>query len=373
MEAWGWAGTSIILYDGERLTDAGREQIKAMQDHLGDSPNETISVPAAWLKDLFVQTPADKLEQYMSGLPIVVSGVVRENQDDNPKHRPPDHEIVKTAKQALRVETFRLTGRQTGVEIARNTRARQLTEAEAKNRAVQTIATATWRGGSDTPSKKIVSHFNGLIDRGRRLAATFFNVAQPQDLTIIEQADVLARKAEHGVEILDHIEQDNIARVRGMAWNEAQARVVHGAMAGWSESVRSNKPIGLADGNDLTNARPDRMTASALMKVAIAGDLNPADIHMNFQIERPRFAVGQLIGQMSRGGTIELQAAAAKILKRALATFATGRIETQADSCDILIADAALACYDPAYWSATLDRILDTGISERIAPKIQQN
>jgi len=182
MEAWGWAGINIILYDGERLTDAGREQIKAMQDHLGDDPSETISVPAAWLKDLFVQTPTDKLEQYMKGFPILVSGVARENHDDNPKHRPPDHEIVKTAKEALRIETFRLMGRQIGVEIARNTRARQLTEAEAKSRAMQTIAKAVWRGGPDAPSKKIVSHFNGLIDRGRRLAARFFNVAQPHSL-----------------------------------------------------------------------------------------------------------------------------------------------------------------------------------------------
>jgi hypothetical protein len=371
LEYLGRAGVNIIIYDLELLTDDGCAEIDALRAYVNDRPNAIMAVAAAWLNDLYIFAPEDQLARYRSGFPILIRGVAIESRDANPEHRPDDHETVKAAKDALKIETFRLSSRQFGVEIARNTRSRNLTDAEARDRAKQTIATAVWRGKLQATWKEKFARFKGLIDRGRRLVKAFFGISAPKVLVAVEKADVLARKNERGIATLDDIEDDNVARARGVAWNEDHARLAYGAMTGWIEGVRSDQPISLGDGNDLTNARPERITASALMKIAIAGDLNAADIHKNLLIEQPRFEVGRLVGRLSRGYTIELPPPAAKLLKSALVTFANGRIKTQADSCDILIADAALVCYDWPYWSATLDRILDTGMSARIPRRIQ--
>jgi hypothetical protein len=372
LERLGKAGFSIIVYDSDLLTDEGRAEIDTLLALMNGRPNAIMAVCAAWLNDLYIFIPEDQLARYKNGFPILIRGVAIESRDANPEHRPDDHETVKAAKNALKIETFRLSSRQFGVEIARNTRSRNLTDAAARDRAKRTIATAVWRGKPQPTWKEKFARFKGLIDRGRRLVKAFFGISAPKVLVAVEKANVLARKNERGIVTLDDIEDDNVARARGVAWNEDHARLVYGAMTGWIKGVRAGQPISVADGNALNNARPERMTASMLMKVAIAGDLNPSDIHKNLLIETTRFEAGRLIGQLSRGRTIELEPQVASIVKSALATYATREIEMQADSCDILIADAALVCYDPPYWSATLDRILETGVSERIPGRFQR-
>jgi hypothetical protein len=138
--------------------------------------------------------------------------------------------LVKAAKRALEIEAFRLTGRQTGVELARNARSRTLTEGEAEHRAKQTMGVAAYRDQVRLNLQKIVPTFdtimrlvNGLVDRGRRLVKAFFDIPAPKDLIAREQADVRARMHERGASILEHIEEDNIGRVRGVAWNRERA------------------------------------------------------------------------------------------------------------------------------------------------------
>jgi hypothetical protein len=370
LEAFGEAGTPVIVFDNLRLTEAGAQEVEKLRHHFRLQQIAIMPVPVEWLRELYVFAAPEALERHRDGFPILICGVEIEQREANPKNRPPDHGILRTAKAALEIETFRLAGRQAGVESARNTRARNLTKSEARDRAAQTIAEAVWRGGRHATLKEKMSRFKGLIDRGRDLIPGFFGVPAAKRLIDAEKADVLARKNEQGTAILGAIEHDNVTRAADMARNESQAHVFCDAMSAWSENLRFGEPISLSEGHDLTNARPERMTAPALMKVAIAGDLNPADIHKNLLIERPRFEVGSLIGRMFRGHSAEFGRSAAAILKSAMATVSMGTIRTQSDSCDVLLADAALACHDLAYWTETLDRIIETGFSERIPPKI---
>jgi hypothetical protein len=105
------------------------------------------------------------------------------------------------------------------------------------------------------------------------------------------------------------------------------------------------------------------------MKVAISGDLQPADIHKNLLVEKDRFAIGRLIGQLSRGRSVEIDARQAKILRHAIIKRGFGCLETQSDSMNYLLADAALTCQEIAVWMKTLDRIVATGQAEIIEPR----
>ncbi len=367
---------SLIIYDQRFMTDAGRTELEAIRTFLGDRPVETIDIPTEWLGKLYIFVPPDKLARYRNGFPIVGMVVYREDLALRQKHDRHDLDLVKIAKAALEVETFRLTGRQTGVEIARNTRSRNLTASEAEHRARQTIGVAAYRGKTKPKLHVIVPTFDtimrlvgGLIDRGRRKVVAFFGIPRPNDLIIAEKADVGARKNERGAGNLEYIEDDNIDRVRGMAWNRERAGVFADAMEHWVKRSASKKPITVASGEALTNAVAERMTPSALMKVAISGDLQPSDIHKNLLIEMPRFDVGRLIGQLSRGRPIEVDAQQAKILRLAIIKGGLGCLETQSDGMNFLLADAALTCCGPAAWMKTLDRIVSTGVAEQIQPQ----
>lgn len=368
--------TSVIIHDARFTTDAGRREIEAIRAFLDGRPITILNVPVEWLQRLYISVPPDQLGRYGNGFPIVIQGVQREDLLPREKHDRRDLDHVKAAKTALEVETFRLTGRQTGVEIARNTRARTLTANEAEHRAKQTIGVAAYRD-KNTPKlpmivptlDTIVRLVSGLIDRGRRKVAAFFGIKTPRDLIDAEKADVLARKNEHGAGTLEHIEEDNINRVRGLAWNRERAGLFASAMEYWVTRSSSNQPITHAGAVQLTNAVAERMTATALMKIAIAGDLQPSDIHKNLLIEQDRFQVGRLIGQLSRGRTIEVDANQARILRYAIIERGFGCLETQSDSMNYLLADTALTVFDMATWMKTLDRIVATGLAEEIQPR----
>lgn len=365
--------TNVIIHDRRFTTDACRKEIEDIRAALGDRPVATFNVPVEWLRKLYIFVPPDQLARYHNGFPIVIRGVEREDVEIRQKHDRHDADLVKSAKHALEIETFRLTGRQTAVELARNTRARTLTDSEAEHRAKQTMGVAAYREKIEPKFKITVPTFatmmslvNGLIDRGRRLVKAFFGIAAPNDLIVGEQADVRARMHEHGARILEHIEKDNIGRVRGTAWNRERAGLVTKAMETWTKRAAIEKPITISSGEDLTNALEERMTATALMKIAISGDLQPSDIHKNLLVEEDRFAIGRLIGQLSRGRPIEIDASQAKILRYAIIKRGFGCLETQSDSMNYLLADAALSCQDMAAWMKILDRIVATGLVEII-------
>lgn len=361
--------TNVIIHDQRFTTDTGHSDIEAIRAALGERPVETIDIPTEWLRMLFIFVPPDQLARYRNGFPLVIRGVDREDLAIRQKHDRHDGDLVKAAKQALEIETFRLTGRQAGVELARNTRSRTLTTSEAEHRARQTMGVAAHRGNAGAKLDTIMSLVDGLIDRGRRLVKTFFGIPAAKGLIADEKADVRARMHEHGAGILDHIQDDNIARVRGVAWNRERAGRITKAMEHWAERASFEKPITALSGKRLTNSVDERMTAPALMKIAIAGDLQPSDIHKNLLIEQDRFAIGRLIGELSRGWSIEIDAQQAKILRHAIIKRGLGCLETQSDSLNFLLADAALSCRDMATWMKTLDRIVATSRAETIQPK----
>jgi hypothetical protein len=370
--------TNVLIHDRRFTTDAGRSEIEAIRTALGDRPVATFNVPVEWLRRLFIFAPPDQLARYQNGFPIVIRGVEREDVEIRQKHDRHDVDLVKSAKNALEIETFRLTGRQTEVELARNTRARNLTDSEAEHRARQAMGVAAYREKVGPKLYIVVPAFdtimvlvNGLIDRGRRLVKAFFGIAAPNDLIVAERAAVRTRMQEHGVGVLEHIEEDNIGRVRRVAWNRERAGLFTKAMEAWTKRAADKKPVTVSSGRDVTNAVEERMTATALMKVAIAGDLQPSGTHKNLLIEEDRFAVGRLIGQLSRGRSIEIDARQARILRHAIIKRGFGCLETQSDAMNYLLADAALTCQDMATWMKALDRIVATGQAEIIQPRAE--
>lgn len=370
---------SLIIHDRRFTTDAGRSEIEAIRTALGDRPVETIDIPTEWLRKLYIFVPPDKLARYCNGYPIVIRGVEPEDLAIRQKHDRHDGDLVKAAKHALEIETFRLTGRQTAVELARNTRSRNLTTSEADHRAQQAIGVAAYRVKPTPKLHEVVPPFDtilrlvgGLIDRGRRKAPAFFGIRTPKDLIIAETEDVWAKKNEHGASHLNYIEDDNIGRAGWVAWNRERAGLFAKAMEHWVKRSASEQPITSSSGEDVTNAVTERMTAPDLMKIALSGDLQPTDIHKNLLIEMSRFEVGRLIGRLSRGQAIELDAQQAKLLRLALIKRGFGCLETQSDAMNFLLADAALTCLDMAPLMKMLDRIVSTGVAEQIRPAAKQ-
>jgi hypothetical protein len=177
--------TNVLIHDRRFTTDAGRSEIEDIRAALGDRFVATFNVPVEWLRRLFIFVPPDKLAQYRNGFPIVIRGVELEDVEIRQKHDRHDGDLVKSAKQAFEIEIFRLTGRQTAVELARNT----LTDSEAEHRARQTMGVAAYREKAGSKFKIIVPTFatimglvDGLIDRGRRLVKAFFAIPAPNDL-----------------------------------------------------------------------------------------------------------------------------------------------------------------------------------------------
>jgi hypothetical protein len=372
------ADSVLILHDGRFTIEAGRDEIEAKRILLRDRSCETIDIPIELLRKLFNFVPPEELARYGKGFPIVVMAVEREYLDIRQKHDRHDGDLVKAAKQALEIESFRLTGRQTGVELARNTRLRDLTSGEAEYRARQTIGVAAFRNPTKPGIYAIVPTFdtimrlvNGLIDRGRRLVATFYGIPTANELITAEKADVRTMMNERGARILEHIEQDNIGRVRGVAGNRDRAGLFVKAMESWIKRTVSKKPITWPSGVELTNAVAERMTATELMKIAISGDQQPSDVHKNLLIETLRFEVGRLMGRLSRGQAIEIDAQQARTLRLAIIKRGFGCLVTQSDSMNFLLADAALRCFGVVAWMKTLDRIVSTGIAEEIRPQAE--
>lgn len=358
-----------ILFDPERITDATADEINRIRVLYREEMMMVMPLPFERLQEMHVSAPPDQLKRYKLGLPILTSIVMREVHDKNPKYRPTDSAFVKKAKNALEVEIFRLTGRQAAVELQASSRRRNLTPSGALDRAKATIARAIWRGRNDPEDHRKKSRLEGLIDRGRRLAARFFGTQRAIDRWRDEGREVAGRVKAEGRTVLPVLEADNTERASGVSWNEEQAQIYSGAMGRWNASVQANRPINLDDGEKVTNAVEARMTAPALMKVAISGDFDPTTVHKNLLLERKKFEVGMLLGRLDRSCSINLSPEQATVLKRAIGTVRRERCETQADACDWLLVEAAAKSYPLEFWEPLLDRMLASGTSETVILK----
>jgi hypothetical protein len=366
LEHFGNAEMSSIIFDPERLTDTGIAEIEQLRELNWTKKLAIVPVPREYLERLFIPLAPDQRARYDDGFPVLIAPVFREDRDPNSQHRPVDNPVVAAAKNALKVEAFRLAGQQTAVELARKTRQRDLTFSGARDRARVLLAKAIWRGGADPHDEGKKLRLAGLIDRGRRIAAKFFGTKLPSDQLRIEARDVAERLRTHGPDILSVIEADTRDRARGMSWNEERAKTFSHAMSQWNAAARANGPIESVDAIDVTNAIATRMDAPALMKVAIAGGFDPTSVHKNYLFERPRFELGVLLGELSRKRPIEMTPKHAAVLEAAIATVRRRRFETHADHCDWLLVEAAERCGLPEFWEPLVDRIVASGIPETI-------
>lgn len=381
LEQLGLRGKPFAIVDNDLIDDAGQEEVYQLAHLLTPDELVVLVVPVAVQPIVLPVLAHDHCEILRAGRALVIFPVAVENREANAAHRPDDTQPVKAAKIALAAQAFRLLAAQKAVELARNNRARELTEEEIEERAKEAIGEAVWRDGRDPDGIGKARRLRGLIDRGRRQVAQFFGVEKPRDVGHAE-ADRIADRLGTSLpgsaerkEITANLDRDHREQARGLADHELRAVSHERAMAQWAASVREGRPIDVVDGRAVTNGNPTRQPAHALMRVAIDGDLNPADVHRNIETMREAFEVGRLIGQLSRGRSIELMPGHAELLIVCLHVFASqlhgsGKPETEADGCAWYLADAALRCHDLGSWNRIIARILETGTPETIEPRI---
>ena len=377
----GSRGEPFAIFDPALIDEAGESEMRELVRLMPTEEFVVLAVPVAVLPTLLPFLAPDHREMFWAGRPLVIAPIAVEEREANAAHRPHDTQPVKVAKAALEMQAFRLVSAQKAAELARNHRARLLTAAEANERAKDVIGEAVWRDGSDPEGNRRIDRVEGLIDRGRRLAAEFFGVAKPRDIGKAEADRVADRvgtslpgSAERA-KLTAALERDHREQARALADHEIRARVHEGATGRWSASVRDGRSIEVADGLDVTNGIATRQSAPTLMRVALGGELNPAEVHRNLETMREVFQVGMLIGRLSRRQPIELTPGQAKILIQSLDVFVSqlhgsGRPETEADGCAWYLADAALGCHDLGFWNETIARILETDSADTVAPRI---
>ena len=381
LQLLGSRGEPFAVFDPALIDEAGESEVRDLIRLMPTDEFIVLALPAVLLTTLLPFLAPDHRAMFLAGRALVIFPVPVENREANAAHRPDDTQPLKAAKIALAAQAFRLLTAQKEVEFARNNRARQLTEDAIEECAKEAIGEAVWRDGRDPDGIGKARRLRGLIDRGRRLAAQFFGVEKPRDVGHAEADRVADRLASslpgsaERKEITATLDRDHREQARGLADHELRAVAHERAMAQWSASVREGRPIDVADGRAVTNGNPTRQPAHVLMRVAIGGDLNPADVHRNLETMRYNFEVGRLIGLLNRGNSVELTAGHARILGRSLQVFesqvrGSGRPETEADGCDWYLADAALSCRDLGFWSETIARILETDATETVEPRV---
>jgi hypothetical protein len=381
LEFLGSWGQPFAIFDPALIDKVGESEVRELVRLMPTEELAVLAVPASLLPTLLPFLAPDHRAMFRAGRPLVIAPIAVDDREPNPRHRPVDTGPVQAAKTALAVQTFRLLSGQVAVEFARNNQARLLTDAEAIRRARDAITEAVWRDGSDPDGAGKAKRLKGLIDRGRRPAANFFGVENPRDVgqaemdRIAERLGTSSPGSAQRREITDALARDHLERAGGLADHEQRALRHERAMTRWSASLRAGEPIEFADGQDITNGIATRQSAPDLMRAAIDGDLNPAEVHRNLETMREVFQVGALIGRLSRRQAIELTPGQAKILIQSLDVFVSqlhgsGRPETEADGCAWYLADAALSCHDLGFWNTTVARILETGKPETVVPRV---
>ncbi|MET3889339.1 hypothetical protein ABIE41_000415 [Bosea sp. OAE506] len=381
LEQLGAVGRPFAIFDPDLMDSAGWAELPALGRSQPVGAILAVAVPAAVVPDLLPFLHHDHRQAFMQGRPIVINPIEVEMRDENRAHRPHDTERLKSAKTALAAHTFRIVSAQTAIELARSAEKNRAAAADAGKRARERVENAVWRGGNDPDGTGKMRRFDGLIDRGRRLALTFFGVERANDVTKAEEGRIADRIGPFNddptalEETAATLEREHVDQVRDLADHELRAQAHEGAMARWSASVRAGRPVEFADGLDVTNGTVTRQSAPTLMRLAIDGNLNPIEVNRNMETMREACEVGRLIGLLRKGQAIALTRGQAAILIQSLQVFisqlhGSGRPETEADGCDWYLADAALNCHDLSFWNRTIARILETGATETIEPMI---
>ena len=369
----------IVIYDPRSI---GEDIILEMCDiarHLGERPITSLGLYLESLDALSIVLPLDQRDSYAAGRPVVIYPVIREDREPNPTHRPVDTPAVKSAKRALAIGTYRLLAGQTEVELARVTRNREPSRAQARDLAVLTIGRAIWREGRDLHDDGKIKLVEGLVDRASRIVADFMGVKKP---THVSRADATRtreriRNAGRDVStIIGEIDEDHRDRASALFDNQVRAIAHDRAMERWSAAVRDGQPISRPQAIEICNGYSDRAPASELMRIAIAGDLNPADVHRNQETARMQFEVGRLLGRLRREQSITLSASHAQALAPTFNVFYRQRLEdgrpnlkSEKHACDYMLAEEALTYCDFRAWDEVLTRILATGVAEVLGGK----
>lgn len=380
LEQLGAVGRPFAIFDPDLIDPAGRAELLALGRLQPAGGILAVAVPAAVVPDLLPFLHHDHRQAFLQGRPIVINPIEVEMRDENRAHRPHDTERLKSAKTALAAHTFRIVSAQTAIELARSAEKNRAAAAEAGKRARERVENAVWRGGNDPDGAGKMRRFDGLIDRGRRLALTFFGVARANDVTKAEEGRIADRIGSFNAdptaleETAATLEREHFDQVRDLADHELRAQAHEGAMARWSASFRAGRPVEFADGLDVTNGSVTRQSAPTLMRLAIDGKLNPIEVNRNMETMREACEVGRLIGLLRKGHDIALTPEQAAILIQSLHVFVSqvhgsGRPETEADGCDWYLADAALGCHDLGFWNGTIARIVETGVAETVQPR----
>lgn len=329
-------------------------------------PSEYLPQMSTFLAVASVQTA------FGEGRPLLCYAIRRTEVAPNPSSRPVDTSLVAKAKAALETSTFTLVAQQQAVELSRNTRNRAIENKEARQRAEEKVAAAVRREGINLDDTAQGSRFRGLLDRGRRTVARFFGLSHARDVARKEALVVDARLSDG--KTVESLEADIQCRGQAFAGNEARAVRHERAMYRWNRNVEEGRPIDPADLIDIVNGLPDRQRAYDLMRIAVAGDLNPADTHRNLENMRDRFDLGHRIGKLMRGGDIDVSPEDAMILAYALHFTRQSAVEnklpeTDADACNVYLADAMMEAYPKSgWWLALINRILTNGTGERVSP-----
>ena len=359
----------VLIYDPRRLDDDGRQEMRDIVHQLGDRPIPALALHLETLDALFITLPPDRLKSYADGRPVVIFPIIRDEREPNPHHRPFDTVAVKAAKTALSIGTFRVVAAQTEVELASNTRAREATRGAAQDLAVLKIGRAIWRGGHDLHDDGKRKLVQGLLDRASRIVATFMRVKKGAHVARAEAERVRERldgAGQAAATVMNEIEEDHVAQVGNLVDNQTRAIAHERAMERWSAAVRDGLPMSRAEAIEICNAHADRMASHDLMRIAIAGDLNPADVHRNRETSRQEFEVGRILGRLRRNQDITLEVSHAEILAPTFQIFAEQRLVTERDACAYLLAAEALSCRDLRSWHGILTRISETSAAETV-------
>ena len=196
----------------------------------------------------------------------------------------------------------------------------------------------------------------GLIDRARRLAADFFKVTAPRHAER-HFADRTRDRLRKGAAV-DIVEADHIAQLRTFDRHESRTVTREGAMQRWARNADADQSIEPGDMREIANAHLDRQDASDLMRVAIDGTLNPADVQGHSQLMREAFETGRKVGLVLRGQPVMLTVTDAGHMRNAITMASRQIVETDEDAAYFYLADALARFRDPFEWLRIADRIL---------------
>lgn len=356
----------IVLYNWKFGHD-GLEEAKTLARVLMEDKSSVfiMRMDEGYLEDLYISLPFDEVQAFEAGRAVVVSSIGREDRPLNSPNRPVDTPLIHEAKVALQVTAFRLRAMQKVVELWRAAAGRNpVSPRRATEKATKTLLGLDPSDIEVLDTHPLLRWFNGLIDRARRLAADFFQVAAPRQAER-HFAERTAERLTKGDDP-DLVEADHIAQLRTFEMHEERAVVREGAMQRWSRDVEDERPIGASDMREIANAHRERQSARELMRVAIDGSLNPADVQGHSQLMVRAFKAGRKVGLVLRGHPVMLTVADATQIRKAITVARHQILETDEDAAYFYLADALARFPDPFEWLRIADNILASKTPEMV-------